>query len=309
MKLRIPKDWLHGIGEDSEQPLSGPAPNADAMIRQRQFEAQAVPALGAYRRELAKKGWITAEEEESIPDQIATLLHRYPQASPALLRGSIKAQARNEAADVRLTAWLAHLNTLSLSVRLSNTYKRLSLDTLKQVAKLSRDPDGPTSAIDFVRKHGVIVLVIRPIPGTGVDGCAFWSLAERPLIGLSLRHDRLDNFWFTFLHECAHVALHVNGPEDAFADDFDDGSMEGEQEIEANLAAADAAIPRTAWKRSEALRFPSQSNIEHLAAEVGVSPSIVAGRVQFETKNFKIFRELLGQGELTRIFGTKNDNQ
>ena len=30
-----------------------------------------------------------------------------------------------------------------------------------------------------------------------------------PVIGLTLRYDRLDNFWFVLLHELGHVFLHL----------------------------------------------------------------------------------------------------
>ena len=32
-----------------------------------------------------------------------------------------------------------------------------------------------------------------------------------PVAALTLRYDRLDNFWFTLLHELAHIALHMDG--------------------------------------------------------------------------------------------------
>jgi len=32
----------------------------------------------------------------------------------------------------------------------------------------------------------------------------------RPVIGLTLRYDRIDNFWFCLLHELAHVGLHLD---------------------------------------------------------------------------------------------------
>ena len=41
------------------------------------------------------------------------------------------------------------------------------------------------------------------------------------MIGLTLRYDRIDNFWFTLLHELAHVGLHLGeGDRDAFVDDL-----------------------------------------------------------------------------------------
>lgn len=39
---------------------------------------------------------------------------------------------------------------------------------------------------------------------------------DRPIVALTLRHDRIDNFWFALLHEVAHVALHLTTKAPAF---------------------------------------------------------------------------------------------
>jgi HTH-type transcriptional regulator/antitoxin HigA len=305
MKIHVSKDWLHGIGEEEHSPLAGPLPDPAEFLCRSALEVSMADRLSGYARELLRRAWIEdtdADDPESLRDQITLLLHRFPQTSPALLRGSLRQNVSDRALDPRLTAWLALLNTRSLEVDSEVKYEGIPVKEIRTIAKFSRDPKGPQRAVEFIRSMGVIVFVIKTIPGTGVDGCAFWSLANRPVIGLSVRHDRLDNFWFSLLHECAHVALHVRGPQDTFVDDLEGQVSKDEQEIEANLVAADAAIPRLAWKRSQAMRFPSAYNIETLAAEVGVHPSIVAGRIQHESKNFSLFREFLGQGEVSKAF-------
>lgn len=306
MKLHIPKNWLHGISDHDESPLAGPAPDLAGLGEKLQLEEKLIPSLLPYWGEMVKRGWIEDKPSKQV-EPLLILLDRYPQASPALLRGSVVSEAVNRASDPRLSAWLAYLNTQSLLVETKVKYKGLTLETLRRVATFSTESDGPRKAVAYLRSLGVIVLLTRAISGTRVDGCAFWSLADRPLIGLSARFDRLDNFWFSLLHECAHVALHVKGSEDAFADDFEEISEVDELEIEANQAAADAAIPRATWKRSKALRWPTRSNIEELASEVGIHPSIVAGRVRFEKKDYRLFGNLLGQGEISKMFNLESD--
>ena len=39
------------------------------------------------------------------------------------------------------------------------------------------------------------------------------------MIGLTLRHDRMDNFWFTIVHELAYFYLHLDGKNTALFDD------------------------------------------------------------------------------------------
>jgi len=68
-------------------------------------------------------------------------------------------------------------------------------------------------------------------PGRGVpDGAAICRGDGAPLIALTLRYDRLDNFWFTLLHEFAHVSCHLSGDTSVILDDLD---VKGSDKIEA----------------------------------------------------------------------------
>lgn len=121
-----------------------------------------------------------------------------------------------------------------------------------------------------------------------------------PIIGLSLRYDRLDNFWFTLLHECAHIWKHVDETE-AFLDDLDSSSMEDRREVEANRLAREAFIPRGVLRRTEAFISPSKESIEKLAKELRVHPAIIAGRIRKELGNYTLFSDLVGQYQVKAL--------
>ena len=120
----------------------------------------------------------------------------------------------------------------------------------------------------------------------------------QPIIGLTLRFDRLDNFWFTLLHEVAHIWKHVGNGE-TFIDDLENSS-EDRREIEANRLAREAFIPRSIWKRSDAYISPSIETIDRLSRELKIHPSIVAGRLRKELNNYQIFGDLVGQSGVRR---------
>ena len=85
--------------------------------------------------------------------------------------------------------------------------------------------------------------MIEPhLAGTQLDGAAFLDQDGVPVIGLTLRFDRVDHFWFTLLHELAHVAKHLSNPGDAFLDRLEDSDATEALEIEANRIARDALI-------------------------------------------------------------------
>ena len=79
---------------------------------------------------------------------------------------------------------------------------------VRQIARLSVKSDGPVRAVRKLTELGVSVVILPPLPGTFLDGAVMSDPNGQPIIGLTLRNDRTDGFWFTLLHECAHVALH-----------------------------------------------------------------------------------------------------
>jgi HTH-type transcriptional regulator/antitoxin HigA len=309
MKLNLPKGWASSFSSKGDEfAFAGTVSQVEDVLSELEIHDVTAPALSKYANDMIELGWLSGESANNVDEQvqtIVTLLHGFPQSSPTLLRGSLDVVEVKKIKDPRLTAWLAFLNWLSTRETFDSPYVAgsLSVEKIREIARLSVHEDGPLRAIKFIKKLGVSVHVTRAIPGTRVDGCAFWSLANRPLIGLSLRYDRLDNFWFSLLHECAHVALHVTGPNQAFADDLSVRDELEDVEVEANLVASEAAIPRAMWKRSEAAKWPTSANIERVAQEAGVHPSIVAGRVRYERNDYAQFVKLVGQGQVAKLFG------
>jgi len=122
-----------------------------------------------------------------------------------------------------------------------------------------------------------------------------------PVIGLTLRHDRLDNFWFTLLHECVHIIKHLHAPGETFVDDTERSFDTDEKEIEANRMARDSLIPQEAWRRSDANRLKTAEAINALAAELKIHPAIVAGRIRREAGNYKLFSALVGHRAVKKV--------
>ena len=119
-----------------------------------------------------------------------------------------------------------------------------------------------------------------------------------PVIALTLRHDRLDNFWFTLLHEFAHVVCHLSADRQLILDDLDVASSET-FEAEADSFARDALIPPTIWK--QIVEDSSTEEVMDAAEKAGVHPAIAAGRWRFEHSNYRRFSKLIGRGEVKAV--------
>ena len=74
---------------------------------------------------------------------------------------------------------------------------------------------------NILRKIGIVVVIEPHFPKTYLDGATILVNKDNPIIGLTLRFDRLDNYWFTLMHEVAHIALHYNEDISLFYDEFE----------------------------------------------------------------------------------------
>ena len=80
---------------------------------------------------------------------------------------------------------------------------------LPTLVALTRRADGPKRARDLLASKGIVLVTEEHLSGTYLDGAAMLTDDGRPVIGVTLRYDRLDNFWFVLLHELGHVFLHL----------------------------------------------------------------------------------------------------
>lgn len=206
-----------------------------------------------------------------------------------------------------LYSWQARVSNLAKRELLPN-FKRESVnkDFARSLAKISYLDEGPRVAIEFLNKKGIHVILARHLEKTYLDGGCFLSSNAAPVIGLTLRHDRTDNFWFTLLHELGHLTLHYEDMREkgeAFFDDTDRlKDSRSKREREANDFARDALIPDETWAKHKAhlLKNSTESEIKDFAESLSIHPAIVAGRIQWEKKDYQIAPNLLGRNTLRK---------
>lgn len=218
---------------------------------------------------------------------------------PALYRRSIRSKSVMDEASV--TAWTARVITLACRQDLPTRFDKSALTKqfMADLVKLSFMNDGPRLAQEYLQKFGLHLVVEPHLPKTRIDGAATILPNGQPVIGLSLRYDRLDNFWFNLAHELGHIALHFDDAEILFVDDFNADA--GDQELEADDWAREALIPAEIWKSVG--RLKSEDAVKSLARELSISPAIIAGRLRYESGNFRVMTDLIGQNQVRHHFG------
>lgn len=258
--------------------------------------------LNKVLRHARDNGWF--EGNITSDDNASATLFRYINdhvtryGTPSLLRTGLSVTSHHD--DWSVLSWKAEVTRRAEKIieQVKPRYRPIDVSWLIELVHLSRLDAGPRLAQELLLKHGIILIAEPQIAGMNIDGAAFLA-DEIPVIGMTLRSNTLDNFWFTLLHEVAHVILHYRtGLSAGFFDE--DASKFNEEldgfEAEANEFAGNLLIPEHIWSRSPARIAKSPEPIEKLAEKLKIHPAIIFGRIRMERKNYTIFSNKLGRG-------------
>ena len=266
-------------------------------------------------KSMAKLGWIPnrpdlAGRAEHVMRDLINRAGGPDVARAALYRKNDQVRANDRMDPYALKAWCWQILARANEDLPKAGFERgtVTLEFLTEVARLSWSEVGPRLAKELLVKRGIALVIEKHLPKTYLDGAALRLGDGRPVIGLTLRYDRIDNFWFCLLHELAHVGRHIdNDRGEAFVDDFTlrklEGRLEDPKEMQADEWAEEALIPRPVWEASAVRERPTTMAVINLANTLQVHPAVVADRVRFERKNFRLLSQFVGTGEVRRQFG------
>ena len=164
---------------------------------------------------------------------------------------------------------------------------------LRWLVGLSGLPEGPILACKALEEKGVAVVIELHLDQTHLDGAAMLGANNQPIIGMTLRHNRLDNFWFTLFHEICHVLKHLSSEHPAILDLDIDQKKSSKIEMEADQFASDTLIAPALWNAQVSqLRYADE--IHAVAKRLCVSPAVIAGRLRREANDYRLHRTLVG---------------
>lgn len=249
-------------------------------------------------------GWLesTGSDENALSQLVRHVAeHVGSYGKPSLFRTGLVVEHHVD--DWSLLCWKAQVTRRAKAAIESKKikYRPLDMTWLKDLPGLSSLENGPLLARELLLAHGIVVIVERQVPGMRVDGAAF-LVDDIPVIGLTLRRDALDNFWFTLLHEVAHVILHYRtGLAAGFFDNTEMLEID-EMEADADQFAGNLLIPQELWLRSPARIAKTADTVERFAQRLGISPAVVFGRIRMERQNYAIFSDKIGSGQVRKLF-------
>ncbi len=262
-------------------------------------------------KEIVDRGWVKELDPKSQAEEIMRELASqacadsyFTDQNRVCLRQGTR---RNEKDDpYSIDAWilgvLAQAETIETGVKFNPNILDKSL--VIKVVYLSGLMDGPLRAKEFLQNKGIKLVVVPHLKRTYLDGAALVNQKGEPIIALTLRYDRLDNFWFTLAHELAHLALgHVHSIEgQCIIDDLDLREPQDEIEKEADDLARESLIPSQLWNNHPARNTGKLKDIVDLASKADIHKSIVAGRIRYESRNYNILWGHVGKDMVRKLF-------
>lgn len=256
--------------------------------------------------EMAKRGLfgeVTASDVKIYAEEYvrAFLGARVTAAVPAYLRAPMLRSGR-EMDRYALFTW----SVRSLQLAETQSVGEFDLSSMDdsffdELAGLSFLDSGPKLAFEYLKKFGIRLVTLEHFKKTYLDGAALVLEDRSPVVSMTLRHDRLDNFWFVLFHELAHVKLHLycDGAT-AIYDDLDLKDVDG-VEREADELAVKYLIPSEA--REELSTITRAGDLNKLSKKFKRNPAIFAGYLRNERNNYRIFNQMLGRNTVREVLG------
>jgi len=267
------------------------APDPDSEVRVRAFAQSSFPL-----REMVKRGWIEDPAKGTgAHGELCRFFGVNSLESVQSIAHSAKKTPTEEISGSQL-AWLFRVRAIAremLTPKYSPTALRNAID---KMSLMRESPEEIRHVPRLLQEAGVRFVIVEGLPGGRIDGVCFWIDSDSPVIGMSLRLDRIDNFWFVLRHECAHV-LHGHGKSSPIIDSdlaFDQQDVNEEERI-ANAEAADFCVNRDKMKSFYLRKNPffSDADVRAFAKINKIHPGIVVGQIHHMTGQFKNLRQHL----------------
>lgn len=237
-------------------------------------------------REMLRRGWVRASENVEVLEQRFCDFFGISDinAEPQLSHNAKKTNATADVTPLQL-AWLFRVKAMASQQLVPAYSKEKLLAALGRLKGLIASPEEVRHVARILAEAGVRLVFVEPIAGLKMDGACFWLEDSKPVIGMTLRFDRIDNFWFVLRHEIEHV-LREDGKAENHAvidTDIDDSKKEmPECERLANAAGADFCVPAAEFENFIARVQPyfSEEKVLRFAQRINVHPGLVVGQLQ-----------------------------
>jgi HTH-type transcriptional regulator/antitoxin HigA len=254
-------------------------------------------------REMIKRGWLVDVDADALERQMAHFFEVSNTDDIPHVAHAAKKTDYDDAPRAAQVAWLYRVRQIAREMVVAKYSEKALRVALPRLQALTSAPEETRHVPHLLTECGIRFVVVEGLPGGKIDGvCSWLDNGTSPVIGMSVRFDRIDNFWFVLRHEIEHV-LRGDGKELPVIDAELEGENAGtgaalpEPERVANAAALDFCVPTERMSSFIARKQPffSERDLLAFAKTLGVHPGLVAGQIRSRTQNWKVFTKHLAK--------------
>jgi len=238
-------------------------------------------------REMIKRGWITATDAGMLESQLVRFFNvETTDDIPYMAHAARK--SRYDDVPAAQLAWLFRVRQIATSLPAPKYSEKALQGALGDLEALLLAPEEVRHVPRILGECGVRFVLIEKLPHADIDGVCFWLDKDSPVIGMSLKRDTIDNFWFVLRHEIEHV-LQQNGQDHEIIDlnlgQFEIAELPPEEQI-ANAAAADFCAPAERLNNFMKRKHPFyyEKDVIAFARTVQRHPGLVIGQMHYRMK-------------------------
>ena len=236
-------------------------------------------------REMIRRGWLEDTDVPLLEAQMMRFFAANDLDSVPHMAHAAKKSDYSETTALQ-TAWLYRVRQLGSEIVVPAFSKAKLKALINELPRFMVDPEEIRHVPRALSECGIRYVVVETLPKANIDGVCFWLDDHSPVIGMTVRHDRIDNFWFVLRHELEHV--HAGDGRGALRAELVDVDLETSsgtllpEEERANSAAAAACVPTEELESFYIRKFPfiSEKDVIGFAGRVRRHPGIVVGQLQ-----------------------------
>lgn len=239
-------------------------------------------------REMIRRGWFEDTDVPMLEGQLMRFfrtndINQIPHLAHAAKKKSYEGDTPEQ------LAWLFRVRQICSEMVVSRYSKKALREAVDgQLPQLMTAAEEVRHVPRILAECGVRFAIVETLPKANIDGVCFWE-SDGPVVGMTTRFDRIDNFWFVLRHELEHV-LNEDGKKksepsrvdvDLKYDVSDD--LPPEEKV-ANKAAANACVPTNEMISFYSRKAPyiSEKDVVGFARRIKRHPGIVVGQLQYK---------------------------
>lgn len=255
--------------------------------------------------EMIRRGWLDGSDIRNTK-QIETALVKFFKVNSVdeieILPHAAKRTNTFVPATPSQLAWIYRVKEIAVEMLVARYSASAVRRAVQLLSQLLSTPEEARKVPKILAECGIRYVIAESLSSAKIDGVSFWLNDLSPIIGMSLRYDRIDNFWFVLRHEIEHILRH-HGKDVIMLDTELEGDRAGtgshlaEEERIANEAAANFCVPQKTMDSFISRKSPffNGRDILGLSRTLQIHPGLIAGQLQHRTGRYDRFRQHLAK--------------